>query len=237
MWERYPLLQVFTQEDADEVVRLAPRMSGRVRVNPFGIAMPPPADVAQETEDTLLFLGNFTHPPNRDAAHWLVREIMPVVWRDRPAAHLLLVGSDPPEDVRALAAGQVDIFANVPDSAAYLERAAICLAPVRSGGGMRVKVLTALASGKAVVTTGRGAYGFIFNRQDPPMVIADDGPEIASGIVRVLGDAKLRRDLGRSGREIAERHHSPEAWAIRLEQVYAEAAAVRTPSSSGAPEL
>jgi glycosyltransferase involved in cell wall biosynthesis len=236
MWDRYGRVQVFTQEEAQAVARLAPEVADRVRVNPFGIAVPPGVDPALEVEDSLLFLGNFTHLPNQDAAHWLAQEIMPLVWRERPAARLLLVGSDPPAEVRSLAGSQIEIRANVPDTGSYLESAAVCLAPVRFGGGMRVKVLTALACGKAVVTTSRGAQGFIFGRDEPPMVISDDAAGIAAGILRLLEDKQLRHSLGQRGRAVSQEHHSPEAWAARLERVYSELAAPE-PSPAGVPEF
>lgn len=224
MWQRYARLQVFTQEEKQAIARLAPEVGPRVRVNPFGVVLPAAADPALEEEDTVLFVGNFTHPPNEDAACWLVGEIMPLVWRERPAARLRLVGSDPPPRVQVLAGPRVEVFANVPNVGRYLETAAVCVAPVRSGGGMRLKVLDALARGKSVVSTSRGVQGFLFGPGEPPVLIADEADDLATAIVRLLGDPTLRRMLGSRGRAAMQEHHSPQAWAARLERVYAEVA-------------
>ena len=105
----------------------------------------------------------------------------------------------------------------------YLEAAAVVLAPVRSGGGMRMKVLEAMARQKAVVTTPLGAEGFTDFDQDPPLAIAASSEAIAAVTADLLGDRERRRDLGRRAREFACRHHSPAAWAERLEAVYGEA--------------
>ena len=109
----------------------------------------------------------------------------------------------------------------------YLEAASVVIAPVRTGGGMRMKVLEGLAREKAVVTTTRGAEGFTRFEADLPLVVADDPEEIAMETAKLLADPRRRRDLGRRAREFAQRHHSPAAWGARLEAVYEEAR--RTP--------
>ena len=83
------------------------------------------------------------------------------------------------------------------------------LAPVRSGGGMRMKVLESMARGKAVVTTGLGAEGFNVFGEELPFEVADSSPEIAAATARLLDDDRARRELGGRARDFAERHHSP----------------------------
>jgi glycosyltransferase involved in cell wall biosynthesis len=89
---------------------------------------------------------------------------------------------------------------------------------------MRMKVLEPLAKGKAVVTTALGAEGFTGFGEPPPFEVADTSEAIAVATARLLGDEGARRELGARARDFAERHHSPAAWAGRLEEVYAEAA-------------
>ena len=101
--------------------------------------------------------------------------------------------------------------------------AAVVMAPVRSGGGMRIKVLEALARGKVVVTTNRGAEGYTEFGPEPPLVIADDPEAIAEATAGLLADTARRRELGARASEFAHRHYSPSAWAERLEAVYEEA--------------
>jgi glycosyltransferase involved in cell wall biosynthesis len=219
-WRRFDRVQVFSERDARAISELAPEVGPRVRVNPFGLVMPSAADPAREVPGTVLFMGNFTHPPNRDSAVWLAREIMPAVRARNVAARLRIVGTAPPREVHELAGPDVDVIADVPSVRPHLEAACVVLAPVRTGGGMRMKVLHALASGKAVVTTTRGAEGY---GTDPPFAVADDTEGIAAHTVRLLGDASARRELGERARAFAREHHSPAAWAARLEAVYEEA--------------
>jgi glycosyltransferase involved in cell wall biosynthesis len=221
-WNRADLVQVYSQGDA-EAIAADPALADKVRVNPFGLFPPPAADPAAEQPGTILFTGTFTHLPNREAALWLAREILPAVRAREPGASLRIVGSTPPREILDLAGPGVEVVADAPEMEPHLRAAAVVVAPVRSGGGMRMKVLEAMARGKAVVTTPLGAEGFTSIDPRPPLAIAEDGEGIAAALAGLLGDEGGRRELGRRAREFTLRHHTPEAWAKRLEAVYAEA--------------
>lgn len=225
IWERFELLQVFCEADAAEVRRQAPALAPRVRINPYGMILPAPCDPAAEQPGTVLFTGTFAHLPNRDAARWLAAEIMPAVRARHPQARLRIVGAAPPAEVLGLAGDGIEVIADAPSMQPHLDAAAVVVAPVRSGGGMRMKVLEALARRKAVVTTGLGAEGFASLEPELPFLVADDASAIADAIADLLGDDARRRELGTEAREFAERHHSPTAWAARVETVYEEARA------------
>jgi glycosyltransferase involved in cell wall biosynthesis len=237
VWQKFDRVQVFTDRDASLVADLAPAIGERVRVNPFGVAAPRPAIPGHEVPGTLLFAGNFRHPPNADAAVWLAHDVMPRVRAGHPEARLKLVGAGAPNRIRALSGEGVDFVGEVPTIGPALDSAALVLAPVRHGGGMRMKVLHALASGKAVVTTQRGAEGLILEDEEPPLVIADDADTIAAETARLLNDQAERRTLGERARAFTARRHSPEAYAERLEAVYEEAVAAHALSRHGSRPL
>jgi glycosyltransferase involved in cell wall biosynthesis len=234
-WRRADLVQVYSRGDAEAIATADPALAARVRVNPFGLVPPPAADPAAEAGGTILFTGTFTHLPNREAALWLAQEIVPAVRAREPGATLRIVGSAPPAEIRGLAGPGIEVVADAPSMEPHLRAAAVVVAPVRSGGGMRMKVLEAMARGKAVVTTPLGAEGFTSIDPAPPLVLADSGEGIARGLADLLGDERRRRKLGRDAREFALRHHSPGAWAERLEAVYAEAQA--NPPAAAADSL
>ena len=223
VWRRFAMLQVYCEGDAVAVRQLAPELGDGIRVNPYGIVLPPALDPAGEQPDTILFTGTFAHLPNRDAARWLATEIMPVVRARQPGARLRLVGSAPPREVLDLAGPDVEVIADAPSMQPHLEAASVVLAPVRSGGGMRMKVLEAMARQKAVVTTPLGAEGFTALDPEPPFAVAEDAEGIGAATAALLADDSERRELARRARDFAERHHSPRAWAARLESVYEEA--------------
>jgi len=232
-WQRFDRVLAFTRRDAETIVELCPDLAGRVAASPFGLTVPEAAGDAVEQADTIVFSGNFTHQPNRDAAGWLAGEIMPALRRLRPTARLLLVGNAPPQELLEMAGPAIEVVADPARVEPYIESAAVVLAPVRTGGGMRMKVLQALAAGKAVVTTPRGAEGFDCFGEEPPLRCADTADGLAAATAELLGDDEARRDLGRRARRFAERHYSPPAWAARLEAAYREAFGTREDEADG----
>ena len=222
-WRRFDRVLVYSRRDAEAISASAPEVAARVRVSPFGLSLPPASDPDREVRGCVLFVGNFTHQPNRDAAIWLAREIMPAVLDRQPHARLRIVGTAAPPEILALAGPGVDVFPDAPSVTPHLDAAAVVAAPVRTGGGMRMKVLEALASGKAVVTTTRGIEGFDCFDERLPLEVAETADEFAATTAALLEDPRRRAEIGRSARAYAEAHFSPSAWASRLEAVYEEA--------------
>jgi glycosyltransferase involved in cell wall biosynthesis len=129
------------------------------------------------------------------------------------------VGANPPRAVLALRSDAVTVTGFVPEVEPFLDRAAVVVAPLRAGSGMRMKLLQALARGRAVVTTPLGREGLA---ADAPVLVADSAPRIADATVALLSDAERRRALGRQGREFVAQHHTWEAFAARLSSIYRE---------------
>lgn len=155
-WKSADRLAAVTAEDAATMQQL----SGKpVVVVPDGIELPnigerPPAVKPR----TILYVGNFDYAPNLDGAEWLLSRIMPKVWARVPDAVLHLVGNAgdrhfPRSDRRVLVTGRV------PDLAPYYQEAAVFVCPLRVGGGVKVKMLEAIAYGKAIVSTSVGLQG------------------------------------------------------------------------------
>ena len=98
----------------------------------------------------------------------------------------------------------------MPDLEPYYRRAALVVVPMRLGGGTRIKVLEALAHGKALVTTSVGAEGLSLTPGEA-LEIADGPEAFADACVRLLGDAAARRRLGERGREEARERYEWDA--------------------------
>lgn len=222
VWRRFDRIQVFTPRDAAVIQEMTPELAGRVRINPFGVEVPPEVDPGCEEPGTVVFAGGFGHWPNVDAALWLGDEIMPLLRVLRPGVRLVIVGSDPTKAVQALASDDIVVTGRVPAVEPYLERAAVVLAPLRTGGGMRVKVLQAMALGKAVVTTPVGAEGLAIAGCQPPLEIAKGTEEFARATATLLGADDRRRVLGRRARAYVTEHYSWSAYGRRLDEMYAE---------------
>lgn len=227
IWQRFNRIIVFTQRDETAIRAIAPTLADRVRVNPFGLVIPPAANLAREQPNSIVFTGGFSHQPNVDAALWLCREIMPHLRALSPGVRLNLVGSFPPADVLALACDDIGVTGRVPAVEPFIEQAAVVLAPLRIGGGMRTKVLQGMAMGKAVVTTPLGAEGLLGSPSSPlnvqpPLLVGHDALTIAQHTAHLLVSTSLRRELGQIARAFVMEHYSAEAYARRLEVIYAE---------------
>lgn len=138
--------------------------------------------------------------PNVDAAVWLAKEVWPAVTRQEPRARLMLVGRDPAPAVQALARPDVEVTGTVPDVRPYLAAARVALAPLRAGGGTRLKILEALGSARPVVATTVGAEG-LEDLVGEGLTVADDPEEMAAAICGFLQDPDRAVQFGRRGRE------------------------------------
>ena len=211
-WRRYErrvlgaadAVVAFTEADRATLAELAP--DARLSVISPGIEVPArPSDPVGSKPPAVLFLGSFVHPPNIEAAIRLARAIMPAVRARVPDAVLEIVGDAPPAEVRALAGEGVTVTGRVADTRPYLDRAAVMAAPLRLGGGMRVKVLEALAAGKATVATPRALAGLDVV-PGTHVLIGETDAELGAAIADLLEDEDLRRRTGGAAREWAGEH-------------------------------
>ena len=167
----------------------------------------------------LVFCATFDYRPNVDAAVWLVRSILPRVWRHRPDVPLALVGRSPASAVRALASDRVEVTGYVPDIRPYVWASDLYVVPLRAGGGTRFKVLEGLAMGVPVLTTSLGAEG-IGGRPGEQYLSADGTDEFADAILRALSRTGDLAAMVRRGRAFVETRYD---WAVvtpRLLELY-----------------
>ena len=157
--------------------------------------------------------------PNVDAAVWLGREVWPLVRERMPEARLSLVGREPSAEVRALAAPDIEVTGTVPDVRPYLAKARVALAPLRSGGGTRLKVLEALDAGRPIVSTTIGIEGLEDLVGDGALV-ADDAQGFADQVVELLSDPERAAKAGDVGhRTVADRYAWDRVLAPWLERI------------------
>jgi glycosyltransferase involved in cell wall biosynthesis len=185
---------VFTERDRQAIATLAPQTS--ITKIPLGTVLPA-ALMSQSPPEpaSLLFVGSFIHPPNIDAAIRLAATIFPHVRARCPQAVLYIVGDQPPSQLLQLASEHVIVTGRVPAVAPYLDRAALVVVPLRQGGGMRVKVLEALAAGKALVASSRAIEGLMV-RNHEHVVLAESDDQFADAVVHLLADTAGRAALG-----------------------------------------
>lgn len=171
---------------------------------------------------TLVSIGTMYWPPNVDALTWFCAEILPRVKTEEPDVKLCIVGARPTAEVQALAADPaVTVTGSVPDVRPYGENCAAFIVPLRSGSGMRVKILNALAMGLPTVSTTVGAEG-IAVRSGEHLLLADTAEDFAAATLRLLRDPELGETLAQNGRVLMEAQYGWEAIGERLRTLYAE---------------
>jgi glycosyltransferase involved in cell wall biosynthesis len=181
----------------------------------------PSAVLPPAPDPTVAFVATMGWGPNIDAALWLGRDIWPLVLAQVPRARLLLVGRDPPPSVLALDGDNVQVTGTVPDVTPYLAESRVVVAPLRAGGGTRLKIMEALDTGRPVVATSVGCEG-IEDLVGRGVLVADDASGLADAVAGLLLDPARASVLGRTGHDaVAAEHTWDRALAPLLEAVQA----------------
>jgi len=160
------------------------------------------------------FIGSLDFLPNQEAVKWIIDELWPRVFERAPEARLSIAGSAPPEWLRRRS---IDLRGNVPDAPAFMREMSVIIAPLFSGGGMRIKALEAMALGKPIVATTLGAGGV---EHDGDVLIADDADSFASAVVRLLRDPAEAARLGAAARANVARRYDSDTLARGLLTFY-----------------
>ncbi|HEV8637695.1 MAG TPA: glycosyltransferase [Chloroflexota bacterium] len=202
----------------------------RLAVVPNGVDTAGLARRSGDGDDrTVLFTGTMDYRPNVDAVVWFVGEAWPLVRAGVPDARLRIVGRAPTPTVRALARSPgVEVTGGVADVAPFFGEAAVYVAPLRIGGGSRLKLLEACAHGVPIVSTSLGAEG-IDLAPGRDALVADDPASFAGAVVRLLRDRPERRALADAGRALVESCYDWRVLVPRLEALYDELVGDRGP--------
>lgn len=161
----------------------------------------------------LLFVGNLNYLPNIDALTWFQAEVLPLLLARVPHVQVQIVGRAPASDEARAAierlqrSPQFRFAFDVPDCAPYYAACAATIAPIRIGGGTRIKIVESFAHRRAVVSTTKGCEGLEVD-DDRQLLIADDASSFASRCADLLCDAGLRERLAAAGQGYAERCHA-----------------------------
>ncbi|WP_240554519.1 Hint domain-containing protein [Acetobacter cibinongensis] len=145
----------------------------------------------------VVFIGNYTHTPNVDAARWLVEEVMPLVWAQDSSIDCTLVGAGMTEEIAALARRGVTVRGHVADITSVFDAARLSVAPLRFGAGIKGKVLDSFAAALPCVMTEVAAEGLGLEH-DLAQLIGRNAQELADSIVRIHSNAENQKHLSRA---------------------------------------
>ncbi len=160
------------------------------------------------TNEMVLFIGDLSWPPNADGVTWFLSEVWPHVRRLRPSARAEVVGRSAPPVLERLGFGAPDIrFAGEGgDARTHWLSAAVAVVPLRAGGGTRLKILEAAATGVPVVSTSVGAEGLAF-ADETEILRREDAESFARAIVTLLGDRGAARRQAGAARARVEKEY------------------------------
>ncbi|MBC7233093.1 MAG: glycosyltransferase [Chloroflexi bacterium] len=209
--------------DSKALARLVPGLEAVIIPNGVDTQYYQPDAVAALPLHTqsLVFTGKMDFRPNVDAVLWFCTEVLPIIQRAVPDVHFYIVGKNPHPRLAPLRnMPNVTMTGFVEDVRPYIAAAAVYVVPLLTGGGTRLKVLEAMAMGKAVVSTTLGCEGIhVAPGQD--VILADDPAAFAAQVLALLQDKARREQLGRAARTFVERYFDWDTVAAPLEQVYA----------------
>lgn len=224
LWRRYlhhyypraRIIQALTGQDARE---LESALERPVLVRPPAVPVPSVAAEPALAPPRVVFFGDYRHHPNPEAAQILVHRILPLLREQVPETELWLAGPNAPPEVGKLGdiAG-VSVLGFVEDLGAFLSQARLLLAPLFSGAGTRIKILTALAHGLPVVSNSLGLRGI---GAPPPAVQRREGLlELVAAALELLRSPQLAGEAGAAARQWAEANLSADAVAkLQLERI------------------
>ena len=214
IWRQVDLVLYPSQDEADDVRALEPTAKVRA-VSPYAFDSFH-ADATPTGRKDVLFVAGFGHPPNVDAAFWLINEIMPLVWEVHRHVVVHLVGANPTQEVQALQSDNVVVTGYVDDETLgnYYRTSRVAVVPLRYGAGIKNKVVEALQQGLPLVTTTTGAQGLagIAHVCD----VADEPAAMAGFIIGLLEDDARWLAYSRSGAEFSSSLFSREALQIQV---------------------
>jgi len=174
-------------------------------------------DEGSEEPLSLVFAGNMSWYPNAAAMLFFAERVWPALKREVPQLQMNVVGGDPPARLKAIAKSDAsfNVHGFVPDVRPYLHRSAVYVCPIMDGGGTKLKILDALATGKPIVAHPVACEG-IEVVDGKHVLFAREPEEFVAQIVALLNSPERRRQMAHNGRALAESTYSYHAIGQKL---------------------
>jgi glycosyltransferase involved in cell wall biosynthesis len=234
-WRKFERYERRTFAAVDRVVAVSADDAALLR-DRFGVAHVSVVDNGVDTEyfaqgsgprqpKLILFLGSLDWRPNQDALCLLLDQIFPAVIAREPSARLCVVGRGPPPwlirrlNAPSSIAAHIELHPDVADVRPFLARCGVMVAPLRIGGGSRLKILEAMAAGLPVISTRIGCEGLAV-QSGRELIVADGVVGISDAIVRCLRNPSCAAIMAERGRELVRSRYDWDTLADRLDEVW-----------------
>ena len=226
MYDTVDKILTLTKEDADILVSYAPNLKDKIRVVPNGVDtdfyIPPEERAWDEDRKNILYLGNFQHYPNVDAAKNFINHCWDRIQQEVPEARFYAIGFNPPQELLNLRRDKIIIQQGGDDENVrrFYWNSDVFVAPIELGTGFRGKLLEAMACGLPVVATSRATFGIHpINGKD--MFVTDDYEAFSEYVVRLLKEVELRKNISINALALARKFDHRQV-AKKLDQVLKE---------------
>lgn len=205
-YQWFDKIVVFNQEEAKNVKKLVNKVD--ISVIPIGLDLSVyEALHTQEKSLDLIFVGYFGHFPNIDGLSYFCDKIFPLIQRELPEVSLYVIGSGIKDEIKELSERKnIHLIGEVEDIRSYMAMAKVCIAPLRLGRGLRVKILEAMAMGLPVVSTSVAAKG-IRLKNGREIIIEDTPQKFAKAVICLLKNTAFRNELGNNARRVIEQDY------------------------------
>jgi len=169
----------------------------------------------------LLFIGSFNHHPNTDGIIWFLKQIFPLICKMLPEVKVLIIGENPPVNLRTLAKENIIVLGYCRELRKYLDTCRVFVAPIRYGSGLKGKIIQSMSTGMPLVTTTVGAEG-AYLCDGYNSFITDDPQEFAEKVVSLYTNQALWEMISRNLLKTAEDHFSWNSWQDQLDHIVNE---------------
>ncbi|MFQ3549464.1 MAG: glycosyltransferase family 4 protein [Armatimonadota bacterium] len=170
--------------------------------------------------NNILHIGTMYWPPNVDSMLYFYKSIYPLIKKQIPESTLTIAGQNPVNEIIKLSEDKsVNVTGYVDDIRTIAENCGVFIVPLRSGSGVRVKILNALAMGLPVVSTSIGAEG-IDIEDKKHILLANSNHEFADAVVKLLENKQFAKEIGDAGRKLVQEKYSWDIVGKKLIDLY-----------------
>ena len=209
---------VLTERDRNILEKFTPGLNPAVIPTGVDIDYYKPPETAKSSKN-IAFIGHYRHYPNYDGVEYFMKDIWPSVKGKVPDAKFYILGSGADAKIRRYQSVDVIVDGPIEDLRTYLKDVSVFVAPVRLGGGIKGKILEAMASGVPVVATAEACAGISCSPGND-ILKADDPADFAAKTINLLNDEPERRRIAVNARKLVEEQYDWNKICIKLDLFY-----------------
>ena len=206
---------IISEQDKELIVNIK---NDNIVVVPNGVDYQTYQQIEIEKSYDLIFTGNMAYPPNVDSAVYLVNEIMPLVWQQKPKTKLVIVGAKPDAKVKKLSSKNIVVTGWVDDISEYYAKSKIFVAPMQIGTGLQNKLLEAMAMNLPCITSNL-ANNALNAEPNKSVLIGENPNDYANHVVQLLDNKDLCQNIADNGFQFVKENYTWQGSTAILEKI------------------